>query len=422
MKRFFRGIGIVLMFICSASLWAQVASSSGSVEELMTVVATGYGRTTKEAEKDALRAAVQRAVGVFVASSVLTQNEELINDQILTASNGIVQSYVSSTPTMNSAIGLYQVNITALVLKKVLLSKLEENRIAYSTTVAGQNLFARAVSIQNKMTDASAIFDATWEDVYVTNADKLFKIRLIDPSGGTGSSFVPQVDPQKDGSVNVNFFVEFAVDLDYWYGIVVPKWTFIMDAIADKRLPEIRTQATSDPNRRSFAFSDDDPQRQSSKWMLAGNYYLMGKEDINWARENYLDNSSNRIILSLVNSQDKAASIYSSIGWEVSSLRDNKKAGMKEVIFDKYYVNFLDKNNSKIRKINLVNSQMQDYIINSNGSLMSFATYGYHIIIRPFSPLFYFHNPMQFKLMYLSVPFGLDALAEVDRISVGYEK
>jgi len=58
-----------------------------------TIRVDGYGVTLKEAENDAVRNAVENAVGALVDSTTLTQNGMVIEDKILSRSQGYVNNY-----------------------------------------------------------------------------------------------------------------------------------------------------------------------------------------------------------------------------------------------------------------------------------------------------------------------------------------
>ncbi len=64
---------------------------------------TGYGITAQEAENDALRQAVEQAVGLLVDSQTLVQNNTVLRDQIFTQSRGFITNYVvlDRVQTMN---------------------------------------------------------------------------------------------------------------------------------------------------------------------------------------------------------------------------------------------------------------------------------------------------------------------------------
>jgi hypothetical protein len=57
------------------------------------VNSNGSGPSAKDAEKDALRSAVEKTVGIFLESATVIKNNQLIEDKILSFSNGFVSSY-----------------------------------------------------------------------------------------------------------------------------------------------------------------------------------------------------------------------------------------------------------------------------------------------------------------------------------------
>ena len=76
-----------------------------------TVTVTGVGITQTEAENDALRNAVQNALGVLVDANTLVEKNILIQDQIYTQSRGFVTDYkiLSKNQTSDG----WQITITA---------------------------------------------------------------------------------------------------------------------------------------------------------------------------------------------------------------------------------------------------------------------------------------------------------------------
>lgn len=59
-------------------------------EQLVDVVATGYGTTVREATKAAFRSVVEQVVGTMVDATTLVENDKLIEDEILTYSAGMI--------------------------------------------------------------------------------------------------------------------------------------------------------------------------------------------------------------------------------------------------------------------------------------------------------------------------------------------
>ena len=75
---------------------------------------SGYGTTIDEAERDALRNAVEQAVGTIVDSTTLVKNNMLINDEIYTQSRGYITNYTILSKRL-SADGMYEIIINANV-------------------------------------------------------------------------------------------------------------------------------------------------------------------------------------------------------------------------------------------------------------------------------------------------------------------
>lgn len=76
------------------------------------ITISGYGTTIDEAERDALRNAVEQAVGTLVDSATLVQNNLLINDEIYTQSRGYITNYTVMSQKMTND-GTYEVTINA---------------------------------------------------------------------------------------------------------------------------------------------------------------------------------------------------------------------------------------------------------------------------------------------------------------------
>jgi hypothetical protein len=106
-----------------------------------TVVSEGTGTSPEDALKNAFRAAVRQAVGIVVDAQTLTKNDELIDDQILTYSDGFIRKH---TILRNLKRGdLFQVSIRAEVEQRSLTQKLKSVRIAIQP-LDGAGLIAKA--------------------------------------------------------------------------------------------------------------------------------------------------------------------------------------------------------------------------------------------------------------------------------------
>ena len=81
--------------------------------KIKTVVVEGVGDSSENAVKDAQRNAVNQVVGVLIDSKVMVKNDKLIEDKILTLSNGFVKT--SKVISQNKSGKLFKVKIEAVV-------------------------------------------------------------------------------------------------------------------------------------------------------------------------------------------------------------------------------------------------------------------------------------------------------------------
>ena len=139
-----------------AALLLPLAAFAADAGQLVDVVATGHGSTVREATKAALRAAVEQVVGTMVDATTLVENDELIEDEILQYSAGMVESSKTIGEPKKSADGFYTVKVKATVKKRQVEEKLR-TASAVNVTLDGADLFARMIAAQNNLADAEAM-------------------------------------------------------------------------------------------------------------------------------------------------------------------------------------------------------------------------------------------------------------------------
>jgi uncharacterized protein len=131
-------------------------TDSKVVPPTKTVVATGYGTTKEKALKNAFKSAVQQYVGVLVDADTVVKNNKLIKDEILTASNGYIESY-DEVSTENDD-GLMAVKIKAVVRSQKVFGKVKSLNIATVNIDDTQDIYARIASKEIAKRDAVKIF------------------------------------------------------------------------------------------------------------------------------------------------------------------------------------------------------------------------------------------------------------------------
>lgn len=116
----------------------------------------GFGPDVEAARKAAIAQAVAAVVGELVDKETLVENQELVQNQILTYSNGYVEK-MEVLSTRKNRDGLVAIRIRADVRRSALRQKITEV-IATSADADGTSLFAEMLSRQNSIEDAEKMF------------------------------------------------------------------------------------------------------------------------------------------------------------------------------------------------------------------------------------------------------------------------
>lgn len=135
-------IAILLLSIC-------IVYANSTTQSNNTIQAIGYGNSEDEALKGAYQNAVEQYVGVLVDSSTIIQNDQLIKNDILTFSNGYIESYkkLSSKEQM----GLWEVKIDAVIKKQNVLEKMKALNIDPIDIKDSEQTYAKLVTqVQSK--------------------------------------------------------------------------------------------------------------------------------------------------------------------------------------------------------------------------------------------------------------------------------
>lgn len=145
-------ISIAALAALSLSAFTAIADEP----ELVEVIAIGAGMTQDEAHKAADKAAVEQVVGTIIDATTLVENDELVEDKILTYSAALIaDSKIIGTPK-KGANGLITLKVKATVKKTALKEKLTAAKIV-SVAIDGESLWAQAVSAQDNLANAEAM-------------------------------------------------------------------------------------------------------------------------------------------------------------------------------------------------------------------------------------------------------------------------
>ena len=200
---------LAALLLASAPSFAQ---SSGALSfgkpkaaestELVTVQAKGQGASVEAAKKDAIRNAIKTAVGELVDAKTLVENDELVEDRILTLSNAMIEK-ADYGKAESAGDGLWEISVTAVVRKGPLNKELEAVGIA-TGAVAGDSLAATMFTGKERLANAEKFF----EECFKGFPGNIVEAVMLTKSDGT-PAIAP--DPETD---HVFAYVTLRVNMD----------------------------------------------------------------------------------------------------------------------------------------------------------------------------------------------------------------
>ena len=134
------------------------------------IIATGYGINKDEALKSAFKSAVEQYVGVLVDANTVVKNQRIIKDEILTASNGYIQSYDEVSIEKNDDI--VQVKIKAVVKSQKVFNKVKSLNIDIVTINNSSDAYARVVTKLSRKQDAEQMLQKVLGNFFSTKSLK----------------------------------------------------------------------------------------------------------------------------------------------------------------------------------------------------------------------------------------------------------
>ena len=149
-----KNVRFIATFLVAVTFFNSIFAQKAG--QLVDVIAVGVGMTQDEAHKAANKAAVAQVVGTMVDATTLVENDELVENKILTYSPGLIaESKIIGTPKKN-ANGLVTLKVKATVKKIALREKLAAAKLV-SVAIDGESLWAQAVSAQDNLANAAAM-------------------------------------------------------------------------------------------------------------------------------------------------------------------------------------------------------------------------------------------------------------------------
>lgn len=126
-------------------------------QDKISVVASGYGANESAALRQAYTAAVEQAVGVLVSTNTYIENGRLINEKILTKSNGFIETYEKLYSASEGAV--HKVTIKAQV------STAKLNKALVALPSGGNALKIDGAAVSAKILTSNVLYNNAMDEL-----------------------------------------------------------------------------------------------------------------------------------------------------------------------------------------------------------------------------------------------------------------
>ena len=200
-------------------VWLPTSAVAEEPVTIVEVVAEGAGLSLEAAQKDAYRQAVRTVVGLYVDSKTIVENDELIEDRILSASNGFVKIAKTIPGSAKQKNGIWRVRVRAKVEVSEVSARLKKENIAIRS-LDGESLFAKAITKMERRQNSEKLLQELLGEL-----PEMVKVSLHGE---------PDYDEAKGELI---YQVKLTPDIDA-YRKFLPRLTKALDKLAVKKLPE----------------------------------------------------------------------------------------------------------------------------------------------------------------------------------------
>jgi len=142
-----------------AALFLVVPASGGLSKE---VTVTGRGATPQEAFDDAIRTALRQVAGSFVRTDSKVQDDQLIQDRIITHSQGFIEKATKEGPAKKLKDGTYE-QVARVIVRVGKVQEIFTESAASSSTIDGDSLAAKVRSLRENKASADELLAAVFE-------------------------------------------------------------------------------------------------------------------------------------------------------------------------------------------------------------------------------------------------------------------
>ncbi|WP_186774736.1 hypothetical protein [Allorhodopirellula solitaria] len=171
---------------------------------------------------------MQQAVGAYLDSETLIENDQIIHDRVLAVSDGFVKEYDVTDGPNQRPDGLYEVAIKADVQRGKVQERLEAIRVIEST-VAGKDAAAEVFTKIANAEQGQELLEKHLDGLL----EKLLVARLVGEDGKPSEQVRPIVEIQEDHRIKCTWNIEVYFDMKAFYEQVVPQLDKVFRAVSE---------------------------------------------------------------------------------------------------------------------------------------------------------------------------------------------
>ena len=193
------------IIICILNISLQLQAQEGAANSVVEV--QGLGKDADTALKNAIYQAVAQAVGAYVDQETVIKNDKIIQDELLSVSQGFVERYdVTMNPReRRDGSGLWEIKIKAVVKKSDVGAALRKTGIM-QVAADGKSSWAKQITVLKNQDDAMKLL----EDLLPQITRNLICGRIIQDDRLKTSQ------DEKTGDLLVEIQIEYDTDTEWW--------------------------------------------------------------------------------------------------------------------------------------------------------------------------------------------------------------
>lgn len=201
---FLKSIGLcsLLMIVIIGTTFAQ--------DQTVTLTTTGQGENLQQATDNALRSAIEQAFGAFISTRTEILNDDLIADEIVSISNGNIQSYeLIADNKINDE--LWAITVTAVVSVTKLTSFVQARgvQVEIQGGMFAANIRQQLLNEQNEAITMSNIAE-TAKAMLDVSCD--FDLTVGSPKQSTDNNWLVPINVNVYFNENINQFQSYLIN------------------------------------------------------------------------------------------------------------------------------------------------------------------------------------------------------------------